>query len=120
MNNNTLTAEAVKQTDAARELRNHIKSNTSGLVGCQWIVMEFIEVPGKLVGKIIGSNKQGGETSAPIDYFRERLYCGIHYHMEDWCNKPETIASVKRLADLHKNEFAFYNPYQDRVILINK
>lgn len=119
------TVNDVLNNPTALELHDHIQKETNGLIGSQWIIMEFIFLDGKLrneapkfVGKIL-TDENGKTISSPIDYLRTRHYCGIVYHMESWIKKQKTIDSVKSIAQKTGHIYAFYNPYQHKAILVS-
>lgn len=118
MQNEKFTIEEILALPDLITLREHIRSNTSGLVGCQWVVVELFRLFRGPAVKILGSGDEDQMCSAPLTYFKLRQFCGIHYHMQDWCTKPTTIESIQELSTKHGNQFAFYNPYQDKVILV--
>ena len=123
MTTKQITVNDVLSTKAAKTLYNHINENRNGLVGCQWVVAELIDLrdsplTNDLVMKIIGTTDENKTVSAPINYFERRYFCGIVYHHEEWTNRPDTIANVKAIAATTGNQFCFYNPYQNKVKFI--
>lgn len=101
------------------ELKKHISDNTRNtLVGSQWVVMQIIEVSeGILVAKILGISQNHEPISGTIENYRNRQYCGIGYHSEKWC-KGDGAKQVAFIQQRMGHTMAFYNPYQDRVILL--
>lgn len=121
-----ITAQQIKATPFAKALRHHIEANKSGLVGAQWVVMEVIDlrdspITAAIVTKVIGTDN-GKYVSGPLDFFKEKQFCGIVYHHERWCEESSTKDSITQLtkSSLHGNLFVFFNPYQNKVKFIDQ
>jgi hypothetical protein len=121
------TRMEMKALAALVTLRGHIVKEMTGsnmLVGAQWCLVEVItipaydDVPERKVAKIIGSDNSGKMQSAPIDYWKERQFCGIHYYHSASIMKPDVRAEVIALQSKTTFEYAWYNPYQDRLLPI--
>lgn len=118
----------VIESEAAKVLRAHIseeqaklkKRGIQCLSGNQWVVIELIEVaPDDIRSKLIGSDKTGQSVSAPISFFQERQFCGIWYLSDPRIRSQQFKEDIGSLARQTKYEYALYNPYQHKAVMLN-
>lgn len=123
-----MTRDEIKNLAALVVLRAQIKkeqAEVSMLVGSQWVIVEIIvipaydDVPERAVAKIFGCDSETGRTvSAPIDYWRTHQFCGISYYTGNSVMTKEMHKGVREIQRKTGFQYAFYNPYQDKVLTV--